>query len=327
MPRIGKESFRISNRLVDAEIWYTQKRGFYYKNIPQEVYDLTTFGQRRYKDEGELKTHLLCSLTEYHKKIESRRKVIVYHLHGSMELVMNRREGEFAGYSGIKPGVSGKFDHSICATDYLFGFDFHVLIEVSGRTKEYYHVKDDDTPGGIFRRSPGSYDILMDWTAEREQFFKDLRDKLQQLIYAVSAFFDQPNLLELIDSHGIKMLEASPSGVELVNESEGGAVKVLSSETIKTVSQPQADSRSPRKGMLREGAEKITLSIINGGGEGKSAEWLKENIAWLKNISFYGIELYLKEAELLGYLISEDEDDQIIYMSTKKGKSLIGMLS
>lgn len=327
MPKIGKESFRISNRLVDVEIWYMQKRGFYYKNIPQEVYDLTTFGQRRYKDEGELKTHLLCSLTEYHKKIESRRKVIAYHLHGSMELVMNRKEGEYCGYSGTKPGVSGKFDHSIWATDYLFGFDFHVLIEVSGRTKEYYHVKDGDSPGGIFRRSLGCYDILMDWTAEREQFFKDLKDKLQQLIYGVSAFFDQPNLLELIDAHGIKMLEASPNRIDPVNESEKNNIEVLSCETIQTVCGPQAKPLFPRKGILKEGAEKITFSIINDGGEGKSAEWLKEHITWLKNISFYGIELYLKEAELLGYLVSEDEDGQIIYMSTKKGKSLVGKLS
>ena len=74
MPKIGKDNFRIKGQYVEVEIWYTQKTGFYYKKLPEEVSAFTEFGNRRYTNEGEMKTHLLCCLTDYHKKIASRRK-------------------------------------------------------------------------------------------------------------------------------------------------------------------------------------------------------------------------------------------------------------
>lgn len=208
MAKIGKDMFVIKNENRCVEIHYSQKTGFYYKGVPQEVYDLTNFGSKRYLDEGSLKQQLLCSLTEYHEKIRNCRKVISYHLYGSTQLILNKLEGTYAGYSGIKTGVSKQFDHKLDNNiENMFGFTFNVLIEVTGRTTEYYHVREDDFPGGPYRFASESKERIIDWTQEREQFFMDLREKLQQLIYGVSQFFDHPDLLQLIDSHGIKLLE------------------------------------------------------------------------------------------------------------------------
>lgn len=213
MAKIGKDIFVIKNESTCVDIHYSQKSGFYYKGIPQEVYDLTSFGNKRYQDEGGLKQHLLSSLTEYHEKIRNCRKVISYHLYGSTQLILNKLEGACAGYCGIKTGVSKQFDHKLDnSIENMFGFTFNILIEVTGRTVEYYHVREDNSPGALYRFSNNSREMIIDWTQEREQFFMDLQEKLQQLIYGVSEFFDQPNLLQLIDSFGIKLLDSASKG-------------------------------------------------------------------------------------------------------------------
>ncbi|RHH14484.1 hypothetical protein DW228_06705 [Bacteroides fragilis] len=189
MAKIGKDVFVIKNENICVEIHYSPKTGFYYKDVPQEVYDLTGFGNKRYPDEESLKQHLLCSLTEYHEKIRNCRKVISYHLYGSAQLILNKLEGIYAGYSGIKTGISKQFDYKLDNNiENMFGFTFNILMEVAGRTTEYYHVREDYTPGGLYRLAGQSKEMIIDWTQERKQFFMDLREKLQQLIYGVSEF-------------------------------------------------------------------------------------------------------------------------------------------
>lgn len=321
MPKIGKDFFRIKNQHVEVEICYTQKNGFYYKNLPDEVYDLTEFGKRRYNDEGDLKTHLLCNLTEYHKKIANQRKVIAYHLYASSELAMKKMVGEQSGYCGLKPSVSTKFDHPLSSIDNMFGFDFYVLIEVTARTQEYYFARLDDTPGNIFRKSTDKYCIVIDWTAEREQFFFDLKEKLQQLIYGVSAFFDRPNLLELMDTHGIKMLENTTQQIELAqcsNDIPVTTTQEVQAEILISERHPQMELHSTRKSTLAEGAEKMILAVFN--NENSDSETLKGKCEWLKNISLYGIELFLKEAECRGDIDCYEKGEKLVYVTTKKGK-------
>lgn len=325
MPKIGKDNFRIKGQYVEVEIWYTQKTGFYYKKLPEEVSDLTEFGHRRYTNEGEMKTHLLCCLTDYHNKIASKRKVIAYHLYGSAEMVMKRMEGEYNGYCGIKPGVSPHFDHPSGGVDYMFGFDFHVLFEVTAQKTEYFRIMADGTPGGHFRKSPDRFCIIIDWTAEREQFFNDLKDKLQQLIYGVSAFFDQPNLLELMDTYGIKMLDSAPKPIETepktVEVSTVVPVEEVQAEIQISEKIPQTELRSTRKSALVEGAEKMTVAVFN--NENSDSEALKEKCAWLKNISLYGVELFLKEAERRGYVDCHEKEEELRYVTTQKGKRFV----
>ena len=55
--------------------------------------------------------------------------------------------------------------------------------------------------------------------------------------------------------------------------------------------------------------------------KGKNQSWLEENINWLKNISSYGVSMYLQEAEKRGYIKSKSdgEEKEVIYVATKKG--------
>lgn len=74
---------------------------------------------------------------------------------------------------------------------------------------------------------------------------------------------------------------------------------------------------------LEENALMITFSISV--QKGKTQEWLNENLDWLKNISSYGVSLYLQEAERRGWIKSqapkgmEDKECDLIYFATKKG--------
>ena len=147
----------------------------------------------------------------------------------------------------------------------MFGFDFHVLFEVTAQKTEYFRIMADGTPGYPFRKSPDRFCIIIEWTAEREQFFNDLKDKLQQLIYGVSAFFDQPNLLELMDTYGIKMLDSAPNPIDVEQKTAEPPtvvpVEEVQAEILISEKLPPTELRSPRKSALVEGAEKMTIAV------------------------------------------------------------------
>ena len=178
------------------------KDGFSYRGIPNEVYKLTEFGKRIYRSEDDINTHLDKSIIEYHEKVKITKKIISYTLKATTNLVMNRTNGN--SYTGIKPGVSKKFEteHGFGDT-FSFGFSYRVLMETSGTDKKHYYPINEDGSIGYECRNDG---LCIDWTPAREQFFKDMADNLQKLVYGVSNFFDQPDLLQLMETVGIKAL-------------------------------------------------------------------------------------------------------------------------
>lgn len=79
-------------------------------------------------------------------------------------------------------------------------------METSGTDrKRYYLLKEDGSVGYEIQIMGGINTV--DWTPEREQFFKDMADNLQLLINGVSSFFDQPDMIQLMDMRGFKAIE------------------------------------------------------------------------------------------------------------------------
>ena len=202
MPKVGTKCVNINEKRVDLILWYTQKDGFSYRGIPNELYKLTEFGKRVYRSEEEINTHLNESIVEYHEKAKTTKKIISYTLKATANLVMNRT-GEYA-YTGIKLGVSKKFEteHDF-GNSFSFGFSYRVLMETSGTDKKHYYLINEDGSTGYECKNDG---LCIDWTPAREQFFKDMAENLQKLVYGVSDFFDQPDLLQLMDTIGIKAI-------------------------------------------------------------------------------------------------------------------------
>lgn len=202
MPKIGKKCIKINEEWVELILWYTQKKGFSYKGIPDDVLKLTNFGERVYQSEEDINRHLHECVDEYHEKMKITKKVISYTLKASTNLIRNKT-GDFS-YSGIKPGVSKKFESMNGIGDiFLFGFSYRVLIETSGTDKKHYYLINEDGSTGYECHNDG---LCIDWTPTREQFFKDMVDSLQKLVYGVSDFFDQPDLLKLMETVGIRAL-------------------------------------------------------------------------------------------------------------------------
>lgn len=72
--------------------------------------------------------------------------------------------------------------------------------------------------------------------------------------------------------------------------------------------------------ILLEGAAMITSSIVRGGS--KTVDELCE-LDWLKNISYYGTSLYLREAERNGWIKVEFPTNKPqIYVATAKGRKM-----
>lgn len=202
MPKVGTKCIQINEEWVNLILWYTQKDGFSYKGIPSEMLRLTQFGNRDYRSEDEINNHLRECIEEYHEKIKVTKKVISYTLKATTNLVRNKLDS--GGYQGVKHGVSEKFEteHSI-DDNFSFGFSYRVMMETSGTDKKhYYNIKEDGSTGYECRNDG----LCIDWTPAREQFFKDMADNLQKLVYGVSAFFDQPDLLQLMETVGIKAI-------------------------------------------------------------------------------------------------------------------------
>nr|DAG03080.1 MAG TPA: hypothetical protein [Siphoviridae sp. cttma3] len=71
---------------------------------------------------------------------------------------------------------------------------------------------------------------------------------------------------------------------------------------------------------LKENAQMLTSSLVWGGA--KTFEQLKE-LDWLKNISEYGILMYIREAERRGWIRTKiTEGKPNLYISTVKGRRM-----
>lgn len=72
---------------------------------------------------------------------------------------------------------------------------------------------------------------------------------------------------------------------------------------------------------LKENALMLTSSLVFGGA--KTLEQLKE-LDWLKNISEYGIIMYIREAESRNWIRTKfTEGKPNIYTSTAKGRKVV----
>lgn len=204
MPKIGITIEKISEQPVELIIWYTRDIGFFYKNLSADFISVTHFPNGGYESEASLVSAFRKALNVYHEQMKQTKKIIQYSLEGSIEMIMNKvSEGH---YSGRKHSVSSKFSTTTDGSGYVFGFNYAILLETSGTDKKRYYIIKED--GSVIREIQLSHNAhYIDYTPEREQFFKDMADNLQRLINGVSSFFDQPDMAKLMDVRGFKAIE------------------------------------------------------------------------------------------------------------------------
>lgn len=201
MAKIGKDGITIKGEFHALELHYSSKTGFSYKGLPDEFVKMMAWNERRYYKEDEMRNALITKVREYHERIAKSRKVIVIRLGGAAEMIYNKvARGH---YSGHKPDVNKLFESFVNAPTYCFGFEYNIMLETDSNGVHYNYYTD---LGGVGARSNSIFKdrLVIDWTPEREKFLEDLGEKVQQLVYGVSAFFSDPEALKLMDSHGVK---------------------------------------------------------------------------------------------------------------------------
>ena len=208
--KVGKETYRIKGELIEVELHYGRKLGFTYKGIPEDVYRMTNTHSNNYLSEKALKDATERALQSWHEMIQEKRKVIVYRLFASDALVRNPRMDVMNPRSSDRNAqVSKKFDSSggFHMPHFAFGFEYKIYFELNNNGLKYFSI----LLNGEMCTNPEHLDSSCNWNVidfseEREQFFKGLGDNLQNLVYKVSKFFDSPELLLIMDSNSLKQL-------------------------------------------------------------------------------------------------------------------------
>lgn len=203
MAKVGKITVHIpGHERADYSLYYSQKNNFHIRGIPDDFKKLTEFMPDGYETEAVLRETLRCAIETAKEKLKSKRKVIIFIISASAELGMNKTgPGQFQGY---KKGISD----SIGFTGYgsngaVLSVEYQTLFEISdGVKKEYYKINDNDSIG--FRANFSSHQsTIIDWTQEREDFFRSIYKSMSGLLLKLSGFFfsrDIDTVLKAIDS-------------------------------------------------------------------------------------------------------------------------------
>lgn len=209
MPKIGTEQFKIDGAYIFAQMYYSRKDGFYIKDFPEEVIIIGRDDHHRtrgHDSEDSLRSTFREIIKNYHERTKSQRKVILYELSATAASRMNRKSLGY--YSGTRDGIPKNFKiDSIngCMDASGFTVGFRVCLEVTqGETKYFDYEEDGSLKKFSSRKQPTEH--LIDWSEEREAFFKSVAVGLDDLFLKVVKFLGRPDLDLVIDSAHFKLL-------------------------------------------------------------------------------------------------------------------------
>lgn len=194
MPKVGKIKLVIEGSSWGNEypLFYTQKRGFELRDLPEDFINLTGVKTYGYTTESALRDAMYPAAQSYKELSTKRRKVIVYICRASEELTMNKIDK--GHYQGTRIGVSKKiarFDFSQFNCLSQFGIDFEIMYEVSrsdGVT--YYNIDKNGIQKSHGRALSREFQVI-EWTQQREDFFASIVNAMQNLVLQLSTFFDK----------------------------------------------------------------------------------------------------------------------------------------
>jgi hypothetical protein len=211
MAKVGNVEFYIKGELRRFELHYSQRDGFRAKDFPDEITRMAGTYSSGYATEGQLKDSLFKAIEKYHELISKERKIIAYSIMLPAEMKMNKT-GE-GSYSGYRPEVPKKLHYRLRDSPlgfYGFGFliDYKVYAEIESNGLTYYKINSDGTKGYKDNNFDKNKNLVMDWSEEREAFFKGLHASTKAMVDKMLAFFgkEDDELLGLIDAGGQKLL-------------------------------------------------------------------------------------------------------------------------
>jgi len=207
MPKIKKIIHRFGGKAVEFEIWHTSKNNFFIKGgLP--IWILEVLGNdiitELYNSPDDLDNAVKRFAEDYNAAVHTSKKIIVYRILFGRDTVniLDLTGTKYNGFTGFGlDGYGFNFNYKICMQHTIDNekvikefvpefYDSENLIE----SHFVYKIKGDET--------------VIDWTKERETFFKDLKNSTNNLCLKILEFFGK---------HDNEKLKAIDSGIKLLN--------------------------------------------------------------------------------------------------------------
>jgi len=214
MPKIGQtESVFVLGERKRFTIFYSQKRGFYLKDFPQKIIDVTDAHMYSIHTEGELAVWLRNTLNKYHALVKKQRKVIVYHIGCTTEALMHKESpGHYIGTQSwlprdakVKLGQLQMVD-GFRAPGMGIAVSHEVLMEVQGEQTVYYDIDGGGNITGHGVRKRETHNLLIDWSEEAENWFIALEAAIHELVKRIASPLLFPENVQQIISNNTVLL-------------------------------------------------------------------------------------------------------------------------
>lgn len=191
MARIGKLRFKVTTPYpTEYPIFYTQKKGFEVRELPDDFQAVTKVKTYGYATESVLENAIAVGCRDYRDAKKSQKLVIVYSAKTSPILRMNRvKKGSYQGMlSGVSNNIGGfsQFSMPLCT----LGVDYEIFMQVDdGADPKYFSV--DDNLEIVGQANVHMHEkLMMDYTEERHFFFENITAAMRDVVRKLSKFFD-----------------------------------------------------------------------------------------------------------------------------------------
>lgn len=208
MPKICSKFFTINSEHVSVDIFYNQKKHFFAIGIPKDVTRLSRGHDdlSGFETENDLYREIRAVLDIYHDKIKKTKKVIAYSLGMTTETCMKKTgRGMWEGYKDWVPDtLKTRSDRFFGNTDgYGFSIDWDVLLEIRAKETTYHGINEDGSIGHVAHLGER---LIIDWTQEREDAFREIANALVEMVKKISTVLgDTQKVIGMIDKK-IKLL-------------------------------------------------------------------------------------------------------------------------
>ena len=189
-----------------------EQNGFSLKGFPTKITDITEGSYGFFQTELELKAFYDKRVEEYHRLIETQKKVIMYSIFMPTGKIMNRTR--YGMFEGRQSWIPKRMQHKISSDgipDLGFGFiiSFRIVVRVDGKQTKYF---DTDYMSDTLKMKSETHvkkeEFEIEWNEQREAFFKSMELQADIMTKKITEFLakEEGELLQILDSGNVKLL-------------------------------------------------------------------------------------------------------------------------
>lgn len=197
MPQIKKIPIHRAGKDFELVISFnTKKEAFTFSGIPPEY--TAEMKHRNFSTFDDCRRAVIAAIDAYTEKMKRTRKVILVTLSATHDVAMEKIG---RGHYSLKPEA----DHRLqTITDGGWGFiiDYRIGLLVEGGVKDNQFYEIDEEGQREYADHVAKYEVILDWTEEREQFFLGIAKAVREMVEKVAAYLldDPAKVMQRIDA-------------------------------------------------------------------------------------------------------------------------------